>query len=54
MIRHTKTPGLDVPQNSFRYRAAKSYNELPEEIRNIDDEKKFKIAVKNWILKNLE
>ena len=39
MIRHTKTPGLD---------------ELPEEIRIIDDGKKFKIAVKNWILKNLE
>ena len=52
MLRHTRDLGLEINQNSFRWRAAKSYNELPLEIKNIPTLEGFKKGVKTWIKQN--
>ena len=42
-------PRLDVTKNSFRYRAAQQFNQLPPEIRNSSSKDSLKINVKKWI-----
>ena len=54
MIKHTERPRLEMSLSSFRYRAAKIFNELPPEIRNKQTIQNFKIAAKDWIRKTLD
>ena len=48
-----KDMDLELSQDSFRWRAAKSYNELPLEIRDIVTAEAFKVAAKDWIKLNI-
>ena len=54
MIKHTERPRLEMSLSSFRYRAAKIFNELPPEIRNKQTLLNFKIAAKDWIRKTVD
>ena len=54
MIRSTRTPELDLAKDSFSWRAATLYNELPDSIRNQHTIEGFKIATKLWIVQNIE
>ena len=52
LLRHPRDLGLEMTQDSFRLRAAKSYNELPLNIRNIASLEAFKKGAKAWIKLN--
>ena len=52
LLRHTRDLGLEMTQDSFRWRAAKSYNELPLNIRNIASLEAYKKGAKAWIKLN--
>ena len=52
LIRQTRDLGLEITQDSFRWRAAKSYNELPLSIRNVASLEAFKKEAKAWIKMN--
>ena len=54
MIKHSRRPKLELSMASFRYRAASIFNELPEEIRKKEAVTNFKIAAKDWIIKNVD
>jgi hypothetical protein len=49
ILRHTRDLGLEINQDSFKWRAAKSYNELPLEIKNIPTLEGFRKGVKTWM-----
>ena len=53
MIRSTRTPNLDLATGSFRYRASKMYNDLPEYVKGKTNVDGFKAAVKDWIRGNI-
>ena len=53
ILRHTRDLGLEINQDSFRWRAAKSYNELPLEIRDIPKLEGSKKGVKTDDLHHL-
>ena len=42
-------PKLDISKNSFKWRAANQYNQLPLEIRNCLTIESFKLQAKAWI-----
>ena len=42
-----------LTQNSFRYRAAKCYNSIPPDIRQVTSVPAFKKKVKQWVLDNV-
>ena len=44
---------LEVVKNSFRWRAASSFNQLPVEIRTCSKVESFKRKVKPWIINNI-
>ena len=48
-----KDMDLELSQDSFRWRAAKSFNELPIEIRDTDTTEAFKKEAKTWIRLNI-
>ena len=52
-IKHTRDLELEMTKDSFRWRASDAYNELPQEIRNIETLPMFKKTVKDWIRKNI-
>ena len=53
MIRHTKDLRLDLSERSFRWRASKAFNALPEETRNVSTLTEFKKEAKAWIKQNV-
>ena len=52
-LRHTRDLDLGITEDSFRWRAAKSYNELPLDIKNAATLEAFKKSVKTWIKTNI-
>ena len=53
VIRLVGKPKLDVTRNSFRWRAANQYNQLPTEIRKCQTLASFKTNAKTWIKENV-
>ena len=53
-IRCTRTPELDLARDSFSWRSAEYYNELPIQIRSIQTLPKFKKATRLWIKQNID
>ena len=52
-IRLIGKPKLEVTRNSFRWRAANQFNQLPEEIKTCKSLENFKLSVKKWINDNV-
>ena len=52
-IRHTRDLDLGLTASSFRWRAARSFDNLPLEIRKLDTVQKFKKAAKAWVKENI-
>ena len=52
-IKHTRDLDLGITKDSFRWRASGAYNELPQEIRDIETLHMFKKATKDWIKKHI-
>ena len=52
IIRHTRDLDLGLTASSFRWRAARSFDDLPLEIRKLETVQKFKKATKLWIKQN--
>ena len=53
LIRLVGKPRLEVSRNSFRWRAANQFNQLPAEIRTCTSLASFKFKAKSWIQKNV-
>ena len=53
LIRQGKAPGLELSMDSFRWRAAGAFNDLPLEIRSKSTSKGFKKDAKKWIKENI-
>ena len=53
LIRLVGKPKLDITRNSFRWRAANQFNQLPAEIRKCPTLANFKIKAKTWIKENV-
>ena len=53
VIRLVGKPRLDVTKNSFRWRAANQFNQLPAEIRRCQTLASFKTNAKTWIKENV-
>ena len=53
-IRSTRTPELDLARDSFSWRAAEFYNDLPIQIRSIQTLTNFKKATRLWIKQNVD
>ena len=53
IIKHTRDLDLAITEDSFRWRASKDYNELPIEIRTLDEIESFKKACKIWITNSI-
>ena len=51
-IKQTGHPTLDLWQDSFRWRAAQTFNKLPTSIKTLQTTETFKLEVKNWIRSN--
>ena len=54
MIRSTRTPELDLAKDSFSWRAADLFNQLPGNIRNMKNPQNFKLATKQWVREYVE
>ena len=52
-IKHTRDLDLELTADSFRWRAAKAYSELPLDVRNLELLQEFKQAAKTWIKENI-
>ena len=52
-IRVLNKPKLELSKESFKWRAANHYNQLPVEIRTSMKLESFKHKVKPWILNNV-
>ena len=53
LIKMVGNPRLELTKNSFRWRAAQHYNQLPSEIRNSENFASFKLKAKTWIKQNV-
>ena len=53
-IRNIRRPELELSKDSFRWRAAASFNQLPESIRNAQSLQGFKLTAKQWVRQNIE
>ena len=53
LIRVVQKPKLEQTRESFRWRAANSYNQLPTNIRTCTKVEQFKKMVKAWIMDNI-
>ena len=53
MLRHTRNLRLNLTRDSFRWRAARNFNQLPLVVKNAESVEKFKNEAKSWILKNI-
>ena len=47
-------PTLDIGKDSFRWRAAKSYNQLPVSIKSCESLEQFKLEAKKWTNINIQ
>ena len=45
---------LELTNNSFRWRSAKLWNQIPNEIKMIDKVGSFKKKLKDWVVKNID
>jgi hypothetical protein len=54
MVRSVRKPELDLVKDSFRWRAADLFNQLPSAIREIKTIQSFKFATKRWVRQNVE
>ena len=54
MIRSTRKPKLDLATDSFNWRAADLFNQLPTNIRNMKNPQNFQLATKQWVRENIE
>ena len=52
-IKQRGHPTLDLWEDSFRWRAARSFNQLPASIRCAESLSEFKIAAKSWVRTNI-
>ena len=52
-IKQTGHPSLDLWQDSFRWRAARSYNQLPASMKNLQSVEAFKLEAKKWVRGNI-
>ena len=52
-VRHTRPLDLGITASSFRWRAARSFDSLPLEIRKLESIQQFKKAAKAWIKQNI-
>ena len=53
LIRLVGKPKLEITRNSFRWRAANQFNQLPAEIRKCPTLATFKTKAKIWIKENV-
>ena len=53
LIQLVGKPKLELSKNSFKFRAANQYNQLPSEIRNCSTIESFKCQAKAWIKTNV-
>ena len=53
MIKLMGIPKLDLSKNSFRWRGANQFNQLPETIRTSPNVMVFKARAKEWIRSNV-
>ena len=53
LIRVAVRPGLEMVKDSFKWRAATSFNQLPVEIRTSSKLEQFKRRLKPWIMENV-
>ena len=53
LLRTTRDCELELSEDSFRWRAARAFNELPLQVRNSSSMKTFKIEVKKWVRANI-
>ena len=53
-IKYTRQPELGLSKDSFRWRAAHFYNQLPEKTRSTQNILSFKIAAKQWVKDNID
>ena len=54
IIKCSRKASLDLVQASFRCRAARLFNSLPEDLRGLSTDQTFKNAVKEWIRKSVD
>ena len=52
-VKPTRGSTLDLSKESFRWRAAKIYNELPESLRPSTSAGSFRVGLKKWIRDNI-
>ena len=52
-IRLIGKPKLELTKNSFRWRAANQFNQLPDEIKTCNSLESFKLSAKKWINANV-
>ena len=52
-IKQRGHPVLDIARDSFRWRAARYFNQLPASIKNLETSAKFKQETKAWIRANI-
>ena len=53
LIRVGARPRLEVVKDSFRWRAASAFNQIPMDIRTCNKVESFKKKVKPWIMRNI-
>ena len=53
LVRVLSKPNLELAKDSFRWRAANCYNQLPSEIRTSSKIEEFKSKAKPWIMENV-
>ena len=53
LVRVVQKPKLELTRESFRLRAANSYNQLPANIRTCTKVELFKKMVKTWTMENI-
>ena len=52
-VKPTRGSTLDLSEESFRWRAAKIYNELPVSLRQSTSAGSFRVGLKKWIRDNI-
>ena len=53
MLKDTRVPKTELALRSFKWRALRQYNELPLEVRSIQQRDNFKELAKKWIKGNV-
>ena len=53
-VRPIGVPKYDIANRSFRWRASRLINSLPQDIKLVKDIQTFKVEAKQWIMTNIE